>query len=211
MQARELPMTSLQNIATTNAGKLAEFERLLGYPLIGTQLEVPELQPNKEQLGLMRSGRYAEVAAGITAAKAHAAYISHGNHPVLIEDTQLFLDCMEGNPGPLIVAHTTPVGLFHLCEAAKRDVPGKGICDRAVAICTLAAWNGYSPEPQVWQGIVEGRIAPEPRGGLGFGWDPIFIPLGSDKTFAELAPEEKDRFSMRRIATEKLHQTPFVV
>jgi len=53
-------------------------------------------------------------------------------------------------------------------------------------------------------GVVEGQIARQPRGNLGFGWDPIFIPNGWDKTFAEMTPEEGAAVSMRRAAGLKL-------
>jgi len=50
-------------------------------------------------------------------------------------------------------------------------------------------------------------VIPEsPRGTSGFGWDAIFQPLGSERTFAEMTPEEKDRFSMRRLALEQLRK-----
>ena len=46
-----------------------------------------------------------------------------------------------------------------------------------------------------------------PRGTNGFGWDAIFQPLGSERTFAEMTPEEKDHFSMRRLALEQLRSS----
>jgi XTP/dITP diphosphohydrolase len=55
-----------------------------------------------------------------------------------------------------------------------------------------------------FEGICTGKIIPERKGTNGFGYDPIFIPDGSDKTFAEMGLKEKDRFSHRAKATEKL-------
>ena len=54
------------------------------------------------------------------------------------------------------------------------------------------------------EGVLEGEIALAPRGSGGFGYDPLFIPLGETRTLAELAPEEKDRISHRRRALERL-------
>jgi XTP/dITP diphosphohydrolase len=55
-----------------------------------------------------------------------------------------------------------------------------------------------------FEGICEGEIITERRGNQGFGYDPIFIPTGSGKTFAEMSIEEKNRFSHRKKATDKL-------
>lgn len=55
-----------------------------------------------------------------------------------------------------------------------------------------------------FEGICEGKIINEKRGTYGFGYDPVFVPNGSDKTFGEMKLEEKTRFSHRKKATEKL-------
>ena len=51
---------------------------------------------------------------------------------------------------------------------------------------------------------IKGKIATKIKGGQGFGWDPIFIPQGKNKTFAEMTSEEKNSLSMRKIALEAL-------
>ena len=56
----------------------------------------------------------------------------------------------------------------------------------------------------LFEGICEGKIIDNKRGNLGFGYDPVFIPAGSNKTFAEMSLEEKTRYSHRARATEKL-------
>lgn len=55
-----------------------------------------------------------------------------------------------------------------------------------------------------FEGTIEGHIIPERRGDSGFGYDPIFVPEGYDKTFAEMTPEEKNKISHRAIAVAKL-------
>src|SRR4029078_10912276 len=66
-------------------------------------------------------------------------------------------------------------------------------------ICLLLDAKEY-----FFEGICEGEIISEKRGKLGFGYDPIFIPTGSGKTFAEMSMDEKNRFSHRKMATDKL-------
>jgi XTP/dITP diphosphohydrolase len=66
-------------------------------------------------------------------------------------------------------------------------------------ICLI--WNN---EQYLFEGICEGNIIPDQRGEKGFGYDPVFIPSGSDKTFAEMSMDEKNVYSHRRKATDKL-------
>ena len=73
---------------------------------------------------------------------------------------------------------------------------------RARAKTVIATYDGQS-SPRIFVGGVDGSIASAPRGTEGFGWDDIFIPIGTKKTFAEMPPEEKDCYSMRRQALEK--------
>jgi XTP/dITP diphosphohydrolase len=73
----------------------------------------------------------------------------------------------------------------------------------AIFICTLAlAWPDGSEE--VFEGKVFGTLAWPPRGRLGFGYDPVFVADGMDRTFAELDPAEKHAISHRADAFKKL-------
>ncbi len=82
-----------------------------------------------------------------------------------------------------------------------RDVPDGERGARFVCCCALAF-----PEGKVLKfwGVVEGKIAKETHGRMGFGYDPIFYPSGYEKTFAEMTPQEKDALSHRSIALTKL-------
>jgi XTP/dITP diphosphohydrolase len=76
--------------------------------------------------------------------------------------------------------------------------------DRSAAfVCTLAlAWpDGHT---QVYEGRVEGSLTWPPRGLLGFGYDPVFVPAGGTQTFAEIAPDAKHAVSHRADAFAKL-------
>ena len=73
---------------------------------------------------------------------------------------------------------------------------------KANAITYLGIFNGQ--KYKLFKGEIEGKIARKPKGKNGFGWDPIFIPKGHSKTFAEMNPDEKNMISMRKQALTKL-------
>lgn len=75
----------------------------------------------------------------------------------------------------------------------------------AKAIAVLTYFDGRG-KPKLFKGEVKGTIANKPKGSKGFGWDPIFIPQGSKKTFGQMDMEEKNKYSMRRKALLKLRK-----
>jgi XTP/dITP diphosphohydrolase len=115
------------------------------------------------------------------------------HRPVLVEDSGLEILAWGGFPGALVKWLEKSAGL----EAIVRML--EPFADRrAHAVCVIACFDGV--ELLTARGVTEGAIASAPRGAGGFGWDPIFVPRGSDKTFAELQPAEKDAVSHRRRA-----------
>lgn len=70
-------------------------------------------------------------------------------------------------------------------------------------VCAIALVN-FNDQELFFEGICEGHISDIPKGNNGFGYDPIFIPIGLDKTMAELESEEKHKISHRGIASNKL-------
>jgi non-canonical purine NTP pyrophosphatase (RdgB/HAM1 family) len=115
---------------------------------------------------------------------------------VIVEDTSLYLDALNGLPGPLIKWFMKTVGNEGLYKIASAF--GNFGAEAKTII-------GYTDGKKVdfFEGVIKGSIV-EPRGETTFGWDPIFIPEGYTKTFAEMSPDEKNAISMRKIAAEKL-------
>ncbi len=170
---------------TSSANKLAEVERILGRGLRQASLPLEEIQAIDLEL--------------VVRHKAHQAYADLGR-PVLVEDTGLAFAAWNGLPGALIKWFLTAVGPNGICKLLR------GETNRAATATTFFGYcNGT--EYRVFAGTVLGIILDEPRGTNGFGWDAIFQPLDSDQTFAEMSPEEKDRFSMRRLALEQLRNS----
>jgi non-canonical purine NTP pyrophosphatase (RdgB/HAM1 family) len=110
--------------------------------------------------------------------------------PVLVEDSGLEIVAWGGFPGALVkwVEKTAGVeGIVRMLDA----FPDRS----ARAVCAIACFDGE----KLWTagGATGGSIAPGPRGAGGFGWDSVFVPNGSVRTFAEMAPAEKDAVSHR--------------
>lgn len=117
--------------------------------------------------------------------------------PVLVEDVSLIFGSMKKLPGPLIKWFLETLGNDGICNLLNQSEDRSAFAEVCFAICDE---NGV----KTFNGSMEGSIALEPRGEKGFGWDPIFIPKGYDKTWAEMTDDEKHITSMRKIALEKM-------
>ncbi|MBX7457343.1 RdgB/HAM1 family non-canonical purine NTP pyrophosphatase [Qipengyuania sp. 1NDH17] len=191
-------------IATHNAGKLKEISALLdpyGVKCISAGSlglpEPPETGTTFVQNALLKARAAAE-ASGL---------------PALADDSGLSVDALDGRPG---VYTADWAERQHFEGEPGRDwymamgkVEGmlqqKGAdVDRSCAFhCVLAlAWP--DGEQAVYEGTAPGTLTWPPRGEMGFGYDPVFVPNGRDQTFAEIAPEEKHAISHRADAFAKL-------
>jgi non-canonical purine NTP pyrophosphatase (RdgB/HAM1 family) len=167
---------------TSSEYKQAEVARLLGRPLARAEVVLEEIQAI--ELG------------PVVAHKARQAYI-HVRGPVLVEDTGLAFTAWNGLPGALVKWFLTSLGNDGICRLMYAET------NRAATATTMFGYYDGTLY-RAFSGNIEGVIVQTPRGIQGFGWDALFQPLGSDRTFAEMTPEEKDRFSMRRLAVEQL-------
>ena len=156
---------------TGNKGKAENTARLLGMNITNQKVDLPEIQ----------SLDLSEIAEQ----KLKAAY-DIIKKPCMIEDMSLEFYEFKRLPGTLIKFFLTELGLEKLCHL----LDGK---DRtAIAKCIIGFTDGK--ETKFFIGEKRGKIAAEPRGQNGYGWDKIFIPDGSpDKTNAELDEKEYDR------------------
>ena len=191
-------------IATHNAGKLKEIGALLdpyGVKCISAGSlglpEPPETGTTFVQNALIKARAAAE-ASGL---------------PALADDSGLSVDALDGRPG---VYTADWAERQHFEGDPGRDwymamgkVEGmlqqKGAdVDRSCAFhCVLAlAWP--DGEQAVYEGTAPGTLTWPPRGEMGFGYDPVFVPKGREQTFAEIAPEEKHAISHRADAFAKL-------
>jgi non-canonical purine NTP pyrophosphatase (RdgB/HAM1 family) len=114
----------------------------------------------------------------------------------IVEDTSLYIDCLNGLPGPLIKFFVQSIG-----DKGMYEITAKFRNDKAQARTLIGYYN--RGKIKYFQGIVEGRIV-RPERESKFGWDAIFMPEGHDQVFAEMDIDEKNEISMRGIAARKL-------
>lgn len=117
--------------------------------------------------------------------------------PVLVEDVSLTFKALKALPGPLIKWFLETLGNEGLCQLLNGFDNRDALAEVEFAICDESGVHTFS-------GSIEGSIANAPKGEMGFGWDPVFIPKGYRKTWAEMSDDEKHATSMRKIALEKM-------
>jgi XTP/dITP diphosphohydrolase len=184
-------------LASTNQGKIAEFQKLVG--------KLPIIAPHDASLAhktvptVIEDGEtYFENALK----KAIAFHNTYGM-PVLTDDSGLEVDALNGVPGVHSAYYggkdlTWPQRWQHL-YAALAKVPQHRWTARFR--CVLCFYEGKRV-PYFFQGTVEGRISPAPAGKQGFGYDPIFYSNELGLTFGEASTEEKDGLSHRAEAVK---------
>lgn len=119
--------------------------------------------------------------------------------PVLVEDVSLVLSALGRLPGPFTKWFVESLGLDGCVNLAQK------LSDKtAVGLVTYGFYDGK--DLQFFDGEMRGKIADKPRGGGGFGFDPIFINDGYDKTRAEMIEEEYVESSYRTPAIKKLRE-----
>lgn len=178
-------------LATGNAGKRAEFAEMLPDLTLLTLRDIGVEDIPEPHADFVRNA----------AVKARACAERSGL-PALADDSGLAVDALLGAPGVFSArfggAHGDDAGNRRRLLDALQGVSAARRGARFRCVLVLADPRGpLGDEVLVAQGLVEGCIANAPRGGGGFGYDPLFVPLGSSRTLAEMSGEEKSTCSHR--------------
>jgi len=187
-------------IASHNAGKVREIRDLLApygiEPVSAASLDLPE----PDETGTT-------FAANALLKAVSACDLS--GLPALADDSGLCVEALNGDPGVYTANWAETEDGSRDWYMAMRKVEdrlhalGPDVSRAAHFTCTLAvAWPDGSDA--LFEGRVEGHLTWPPRGEMGFGYDPVFVPAGRDLTFAELPPGEKHAISHRADAFRKL-------
>ncbi len=183
-------MTVAPVLVTANPGKLAEARRIFAGDLDSVAIDLPEIQ----SLDLEE----------VVRAKAEEAWRRVGR-PLIVEETGLELAALNSFPGPLVKWMLAAVGAEGLANTAL------SLGDARVTARCLLLYRDQE-DAVLAEGVCSGTLVLPPRGEGGFGWDPVFQPEGSARTFGELGGAEKDRLGHRgrawRELLRRLHGDP---
>jgi XTP/dITP diphosphohydrolase len=182
--------------ATNNPNKLREAKDIAGngFQIVSLEEihcfeELPETQPTLE---------------GNSLQKAEFVFQNY-KVPCFADDTGLEVEALNGEPG----VYSARYAGEHKDSNDNIDLLLKklsGNSNRKAKFRTVITLIGLEKEPAYFEGVVKGTIISERRGNDGFGYDPIFIPNGHSKTYAEMMLQEKSALSHRAIAVKKLEQ-----
>ncbi len=169
---------------TGNQGKFEEIKKLLP-EVLQLDIDLPEIQGLDSHEILKEKLLIAQ---------------KHSDDAFIVEDTSFTLEGMNGLPGPLSKWFLKSIGNEGIVKLSK-------IFGTKAFATSLIGYSDEKGEIMFFEGIIKGSIV-EISGdsSRGFGWDPIFMPDGYNKSFGQMEPEEKNRVSMRRLAVDKLKE-----
>ncbi len=183
-------------VATHNPGKLREL-RALFHPYTDDLVSAGEL-------GLPEPDETEATFIGNAELKARAAALAAGTC-ALADDSGLAVDALDGAPG-IYSARWAGEGkdFAYAMDRVRRELASKGLeTSPAHFVCalSLAFPDGHC---ETFEGRIDGTLVFPPRGTLGFGYDPIFLPQGGSETFGEMDPDAKHAISHRARAFAQL-------
>ena len=191
-------------LASKNLGKIAEFERMLGQH--ATSVKVLGLNDFPDMPDVEESGKTLSENARLKA----QAIAKFTNLPALADDSGLFIDALNGDPGVLSARWAGYQGVSSQerdhanIERVLAQLKGVPKPERGAQFKSVVAFCDPRGQLQMIEkeelGVLNGEILLDPIGDGGFGYDPIFMPTGFDKSLAQLPPGVKDEVSHRGIA-----------
>ena len=181
-------------LATGNAHKLREVREIMGahFEIVGTDSLEGYYEPEETGLTFTENAEIKALAA--------SALTSDW---VLADDSGLEVDALDGAPGVYSARYAGKQGDHEEnIRLLLQNLGGVPASKRTARFCCVLALAKNGIIAAHFEGKVEGRIAHEPKGEKGFGYDPIFVPEGFSKTFAELDSATKHSMSHRGRALE---------
>jgi XTP/dITP diphosphohydrolase len=179
--------------ATNNQHKVDEIKTVVGdkFEIItlkeaGIDIDIPEPHDSLKENASEKSGTIHRIT-GLSC---------------FSEDTGLEVDALNGEPGVKSARYAGDVKSFDK-NIDKLLVNLQGHQNRSARFRTVISLI-LDEKEYFFEGICEGKIIDDRRGNSGFGYDPVFVPEGENRTFAELDMSEKNKFSHRKKATDKL-------
>jgi len=184
-------------LATRNRHKIREIKQILrSLPVkVFSMLDFSYAPSVKEDKPTFRGN----------AVKKAARFSKYFGMPALADDSGLEVKALKGAPGVRSARFAGPNPTVEkLCAKVLRLLKGTPASGRAARFVCCIALVDPSGRTRVFEGEVRGKIGLEMKGSNGFGYDPIFVPRGHRKTFAEMKSSAKNRLSHRAKALKKL-------
>jgi XTP/dITP diphosphohydrolase len=207
-------------IATRNSHKVGEIQAILGKGFscqtLGDFPDAPAIVEDADTFAGNATKKATELARWLSGLSQRSPHLSP--EFVIADDSGLEVDALGGAPGVHSArfaakdAGTTGnsadadnnAKLLRLLQVVPPEKRTARFCC-VIALVALAKAPPASFKPELFAGHCEGRIETSPRGGGGFGYDPLFVPGGYELSFAELGEDVKNRISHRAQALGKLH------
>lgn len=161
--------------------------------------EVQKLIPNIQQLNIDLPEIQSLSSREVIKQKLLEAR-KHHKGELLVEDTELSIDCLNGFPGAFIKFFEESLGLKGISELVSKYKTHTATTKSVFGFCDKDGKVTF------YEGIQKGKIV-SPRGKNGFGFDPIFQPINQSKTYAEISGKEKEKYKMRKIALQEFLKT----
>ena len=187
-------------IASHNKGKIAEFEKMLapyGVKIYSADdLDLPDVEETGvtfEENAVLKAETLAKIC----------------NKPCLADDSGLCVDALDGKPGVYSARYAPNRDFDKAMTMLIDEIKETESKDWSAHFACVLALKEPDKEIDIFEGRVNGKIIEEKRGQNGFGFDPIFMPEGYDRTFAEMDADEKKKISHRGLAVEKFLQKVF--
>jgi XTP/dITP diphosphohydrolase len=207
-------------IATRNRHKVGEIQAILGgsfqFLTLNDFPDAPEVVEDADTFAGNAAKKAVELAKWISSQHRTSNIERPTPNFILADDSGLEVDALGGEPG----VHSARFAAMDSAKSGNtpdadnnakllrllKDVPPEKRTARFRCVIALAEIHPPSSifHPQNFDGACEGRIIYEPRGKNGFGYDPLFVPVGFEQTFAELGEDVKNKLSHRARALEKL-------
>ena len=184
-------------LATRNSGKVREIREMLE---VHNAIELLSLQSYPDAPDVVEDG----VTYEENAIKKAGMLAEYTGHLTIADDSGLEVDALAGAPG----VHSARYAGENASDQDRitkllRALQGVPDDQRSARfICVVAIAEPLS-ESEIVRGVCEGHVIHTPRGEGGFGYDPVFVPIGYDKTFAELGDNIKNQISHRAKALDK--------
>ena len=189
-------------IASHNKGKVEEFRNML-QPFGVKIYSADELNlPDVEETGIT----FTENAV----LKAEALAKICGK-PCLADDSGLCVDALDGRPGVFSARYAPNRDFDKAMEMLVAEIKATGSQDWSAHFSCVLALKEPDKNVKIFEGRIDGKIVEHRRGLNGFGFDPVFVPDGYGKTFAEMTNDEKKQISHRGVAVLKFLQSEFNV